>query len=79
MELEFVRYEKRGRIAHVTMNRPAVMNALHPPAHEELDRVWDDFAADPECWVAILTGAGEKAFSAGNDLKWTAAIDHEIL
>jgi enoyl-CoA hydratase/carnithine racemase len=71
MQLEFVQYEKRGRIAYVTMNRPAVMNALHPPAHEELDRVWNDFAADPECWVAILTGAGEKAFSAGNDLKWT--------
>jgi len=34
--------------------------------------VWDDFAADPECWVAILTGAGERAFSAGNDLKYTA-------
>jgi len=71
MQLEFVQYEKRGRIAYVTMNRPAVMNALHPAAHEELDRVWNDFAADPECWVAILTGAGEKAFSAGNDLKWT--------
>src|SRR5262245_29700833 len=48
------------------------MNALHPPAGEELDRVWNDFAADPEVWVAILTGAGERAFSAGNDLKWTA-------
>jgi enoyl-CoA hydratase/carnithine racemase len=71
MELEFVRYEKRGRIAYVTMNRPSVMNALHPPAHEELDRVWNDFAADPGCWVAVLTGAGERAFSAGNDLKWT--------
>jgi len=71
MQLEFVQYEKRGRIAYVTMNRPAVMNALHPPAHEELDAVWNDFAADPECWVAILTGAGDKAFSAGNDLKWT--------
>ena len=74
MQLEFVQYEKRGRIAYVTMNRPAVMNALHPPAHEELDRVWNDFAADPDCWVAILTGAGEKAFSAGNDLKWT--VEH---
>ncbi len=72
MDLEFVRYEKRGRIAYVTLNRPQVMNALHPPANEELARVWDDFAADPEVWIAILTGAGERAFSAGNDLKWTA-------
>jgi enoyl-CoA hydratase/carnithine racemase len=34
--------------------------------------VWEDFAADPELWVAILTGAGDRAFSAGNDLKYTA-------
>ena len=72
MELEFVRYEKRDRIAWITINRPEVMNALQPPANEELSRVWDDFASDPDMWVAILTGAGERAFSAGNDLKWTA-------
>jgi len=71
MNLEFIQYEKRDHIAFITMNRPEVMNALHPPCHEELDRVWDDFAADSDTWVAILTGAGEKAFSAGNDLKWT--------
>src|SRR5881296_2254029 len=72
MPFDFVRYEKRNRIAYVTINRPEVMNALHPPANDELSAVWDDFAADPEVWVAILTGAGERAFSAGNDLKWTA-------
>ena len=72
MQLEFVRYEKRNRIAYVTIDRPEVMNALHPAANEELSRVWDDFAADPDAWVAILTGAGDRAFSAGNDLKWTA-------
>jgi enoyl-CoA hydratase len=72
MTLEFIVYEKQDHVARVTINRPAVMNALHPAANEELERVWDDFAADPDCWVAILTGAGERAFSAGNDLKWTA-------
>jgi enoyl-CoA hydratase/carnithine racemase len=72
MELEFIGYQKRNRIAYVTINRPEVMNALHPPANEELARVWDDFAADPDAWVAILTGAGERAFCAGNDLKYTA-------
>jgi len=72
MKLEFTRYEKRDHVAYVTMNRPEVMNALHPAANEELAAVWDDFAADPDAWVGILTGAGEKAFSAGNDLKWTA-------
>ena len=49
------------------------MNALHPPANFELEKVFDDFAADPELWVAILTGAGERAFSAGNDLKFQAS------
>ncbi|HEV8310646.1 MAG TPA: enoyl-CoA hydratase-related protein [Methylomirabilota bacterium] len=72
MKLEFILYEKRDRIATVTINRPEVMNAVHPPANQELDRVWDDVAADPDTWVAILTGAGDKAFSTGNDLKWTA-------
>jgi len=72
MGYEFITYEKQGRIAKITVNRPEVMNALHPPANQELSAIWDDFAADPECWVAILTGAGEKAFSAGNDLKYSA-------
>src|SRR6059036_2985075 len=72
MQLEFVRYKKRDRVAYVTINRPEVMNALHPPANEELSRVWDDVADDPDVRVAILTGAGDRAFSAGNDLKWTA-------
>ncbi len=72
MAYEFVKYEKKGRIAYVTMNRPEVMNAIHPPATAELSEIWDDFASDDEVWVAILTGAGDKAFSAGNDLKYTA-------
>ena len=72
MPLEFVRYEKRDHIAFITMNRPDVMNALHPPAHEELDGCWNDLAADDDVRVVVLTGAGDRAFSAGNDLKWTA-------
>ncbi|MGH6971311.1 MAG: enoyl-CoA hydratase-related protein, partial [Caulobacteraceae bacterium] len=50
-----------------------VYNALHIDAHFELNKTFDDFAADPEQWVAIVTGAGDKAFCAGNDLKWQAA------
>jgi enoyl-CoA hydratase/carnithine racemase len=72
MSYEFVTYEKRGRIAYITLNRPQVMNALHLEAHLELKEIWEDFRDDPELWVAILTGAGERAFSAGNDLKVTA-------
>src|SRR5215212_3449477 len=69
---EFVNYEKRGRIAYITIDRPEVMNALHLEAHLELTEIWEDFRDDPELWVAILSGAGERAFSAGNDLKATA-------
>ena len=73
MDLQFIRYEKADHVATITIDRPAVRNALHPPANEELERVFDDFAADSDARVAILTGAGDQAFSAGNDLKWTAA------
>lgn len=72
MSYEFITTERRGSILIVTMNRPEVYNAVHAPMHHEMDRLWNDFAADPELWVAILTGAGDKAFSAGNDLKATA-------
>jgi crotonobetainyl-CoA hydratase len=70
---EFCKVEREGHLTIVTLNRPDVMNALHYPAHLELERVWDEFAADPEQWVAIVTGAGERAFSAGNDLKYQAS------
>ena len=73
MPYQYAIYEKKGKIAYITINRPEVMNALHYPAHEELWDMWCDFHDDPEMWVAIVTGAGEKAFSAGNDLKYTAA------
>src|SRR5215813_440535 len=72
MKLEFIKYEKRDHIAYITFNRPERMNALHPACHVEMDQVWDDFVADRSMWVAIATGAGDKAFSAGNDLRWTA-------
>src|SRR5215471_14067928 len=72
-EYQFCRVEREGRLTIVTLNRPEVLNALHAPAHVELSDVFDHFAADPEQWVAIVTGAGERAFSAGNDLKVTAA------
>jgi enoyl-CoA hydratase/carnithine racemase len=73
MEYQYATYEKRNHVAVVTIRRPEVMNALHPPANEELSAIWNDFDADPDLWVAILTGAGDRAFSAGNDLKYTAA------
>ncbi|RAK58436.1 enoyl-CoA hydratase [Phenylobacterium hankyongense] len=72
MAYEFIQVEREGPVTTVTLNRPEVMNALHSPAHFELADAFDAFAADPEQWVAIVTGAGERAFSAGNDLKHQA-------
>ena len=69
---EYCKVERDGHLTVVTLNRPEVMNALHYPAHLELERVWNDFHADPDQWVAIVTGAGDRAFSAGNDLKHQA-------
>jgi dehydration protein DpgD len=73
-DLEFCRYEKDGHVARITITRPERMNALHAPANLELNEVWDDFAADDDLWVAVLTGEGNRAFSAGNDLKYTAML-----
>ncbi|MBW2397578.1 MAG: enoyl-CoA hydratase/isomerase family protein, partial [Deltaproteobacteria bacterium] len=61
-----------GHLTIVTINRPERMNALHPAANRELAEAFDDFANDPDQWVAIITGAGDRAFSAGNDLKHQA-------
>ena len=70
---EFCKADRDGRILTVTIDRPEVMNSLHPMANVELGEIFDDFVADPELWVAIITGAGDRAFSAGNDLKFQAA------
>jgi len=72
-EYRFCKVEDEGRVRIVTLNRPEVLNALHSEAHHELEGVWDEFAARDDLWVGIVTGAGERAFSAGNDLKVQAA------
>ena len=70
---EFSTTERDGNVLIVTINRPEVMNALHPPANRDLAEVFDEFAGDPDLWVAVVTGAGDRAFSAGNDLKYQAS------
>jgi enoyl-CoA hydratase/carnithine racemase len=62
-------YEKKSKIAYITINRPEAMNAIDFETNEQLGEIWADFRDDPEMWVAILTGAGDKAFSTGADLK----------
>jgi enoyl-CoA hydratase len=62
-------YEKKDHIAIVTINRPEAMNAFTREMLMALDAAFDDFNNDPELWVAVLTAAGNKAFSTGMDLK----------
>lgn len=71
--IETIRYEKRDRIAFVTLSRPDARNAIDLAMHEELCRIWRDFRDDDRVDVAILSGTGE-AFCAGADLKtWVPA------
>jgi enoyl-CoA hydratase/carnithine racemase len=67
---EFIKYEKSDHIAYLTLNRPDVMNALHPPAHAECADALADFEQDTDSWVMIVSGEGERAFSAGMDLRY---------
>ena len=72
-DYEFLTTEVSGHVLEVTINRPDVMNALHPPSHAEFDEVWNEFSQNDDLWVGIVTGAGDRAFSAGNDLKYQAS------
>ena len=72
MTYKFSLVEKKDHLWIVTFNRPERMNSLHSPAHKELDKIFNNFQEDEEAWVGIVTGAGDRAFSAGNDLKYQA-------
>ncbi|MBT4515209.1 MAG: enoyl-CoA hydratase, partial [Chloroflexi bacterium] len=54
MAYEFISYEKKGRIAYFTIERPERLNALHPPANQELYDAFTEFNNDPDAWVAII-------------------------
>jgi acetyl-CoA C-acetyltransferase len=69
---EDVLVERIGHVLQVTLNRPERMNALHSAVHFALHEIWDEYERDPDLWVAIVTGAGDRAFCSGNDLKVTA-------
>jgi len=64
-----VDYKKEGRIAIITINRPEVLNALNAEVGRELNKAMIDFRDDPDLWIAIVTGAGDRAFSAGADIR----------
>jgi len=73
MNFECIRVESRGQILIITLNRPQLMNALHKKMHAELQAAFDSFAVNAEQQICVITGAGERAFCAGSDLKAAAA------
>src|SRR5882672_911542 len=74
MALENVLYEVKGPIAHVTLNRPKVLNALNQRTWEELKAAFEDAQDDADVRGVILTGAGDKAFIAGADINELAQV-----
>ena len=64
-----IHVERHGHVRLVTIQRPDAMNSLDLPANDEIVEVWQEFEADSDAWVAVLTGAGDRAFCAGADLK----------
>ncbi len=67
--MRFIQVARTARITTITLDRPRVMNAINPPMHDELQAAFDDFAADPGQLICVVTGAGDRAFCAGSDLK----------
>lgn len=76
MDFRYITLERRGRVCHVTLTRPDKMNAINPDMHDELQHAFDAFAADPELFVCVVRGAGNKAFCAGSDLSAKALGQH---
>ena len=70
-------YKKEGKIAIFTINRPEAMNAMNMEALRELTEAMADFRDDPKLWVGIITGAGERAFCGGADIKDTLSFMKE--
>ncbi|MFH1090979.1 MAG: enoyl-CoA hydratase-related protein [Pseudomonadota bacterium] len=64
-----VLYEKTGHIVKLTLNRPEKLNAFNAEMHRELNAGFVRFREDPEAWVAVVFGSGEKAFTVGADIK----------
>ena len=61
--------ERRGNVEILTINRPEARNAINGPVSKAMSAIMDELAEDPDCWVVVVTGSGDKAFSAGMDLK----------
>ena len=72
-------YEKKDKIAYIKINRPGAMNAISSEVLVGLTDAWIDVRDDPDIWVAVVTGEGDRAFSAGADLKELAKWQMEAM
>ncbi|HEX6453303.1 MAG TPA: enoyl-CoA hydratase-related protein [Trebonia sp.] len=72
MSTDEVRYERDGHVATVTIDRPAVLNAVDDKTTRRLNEIWDEIESDREVRVVVLTGAGDRAFSVGADMSASA-------
>src|SRR4030065_478569 len=80
LEFQDIIYQKHHRVrgaAWVTINRPQVMNAFTGDTLAEMRQAVDDACADPEVGVIVITGAGDRAFCAGGDVRWLPAWQRE--
>src|SRR5215469_12814576 len=74
-DFQFLTFDKKpDGVLLITLNRPQAMNATNARLHWELTKIWPLLDSDPTVRVAVVTGAGERAFSAGGDLEWIAEM-----
>lgn len=69
MSYQFITVTTADRVTRITLNRPEVLNAINQQMHDELQHAFDVFAAADDQYLGVVCGAGERAFSAGSDLK----------
>ncbi|MDP6666412.1 MAG: enoyl-CoA hydratase-related protein [Dehalococcoidia bacterium] len=73
-----VLFERSGHLAIITLNRPDSLNAINPPLGVALREALNEVRDNDSIWVAILTGAGDRAFSAGADLRWRSENEDQV-
>ena len=69
MNYQHIKVSSKDHIVTIELSRPEVLNAINQQMHDELQHVFDDFASNDNLYLAVVRGAGSRAFSAGSDLK----------
>ena len=75
---EFLKFEVNNHVAKITLNRPDSMNALNPPLWNSIIEAMKEVRDNKEIWLAVITGAGDRAFCSGADLKWRSKNEEEV-